>query len=215
MSEVKSEEDASAKRKREDEEDIAQLRATERRMQRDLAQHRRRESLMVLKLALKDRENAELQQQLRELRTALHPSHSQTTTLLLDPAVNAEIMRLREELKEAQAKEKEAQDEVQAMSFQSGSIAGKKLIQKCKDLQAENDQLGRDLSEGRAKKLLADQALQKDYSTELNKALLETREWVEQLLEEVDTSQALVLKLKKEVNELKKQPKLSPAKAEA
>ena len=185
------------------ESDLHELRAAERRMQRDVGQHRRRESSMVLRLALKERETAELQQQARELRQALHPSHAQTTTLLLDPAVNAEIMRLREDVKEAQRKEKAAQDELQASQFQSGSIAGKKLIQKCVELQAENDQLGKDLSEGRVQKLRADAALQKEYAGELRKALDETREWVEHLTEELDTSQALVLSLRRELKQAK------------
>lgn len=133
--------------------DLHELRAAERRMQRDLSQYRRRESAMVLRLALKERESTDLQHQVRELRQALHPSHAQVTTLLLDPAVNAEIVRLREEVKEAQRKEKEAQDQLQASEFSSASIAGKRLIQKCKELQAENDQLGKDLSAGRVQKL--------------------------------------------------------------
>lgn len=36
----------------------------------------------------------------------------------------------------------------------------------------------------------ADGALQKQYAGELHKALSETREWVEHLSEELDTSQA-------------------------
>ena len=185
------------------ESDLHELRAAERRMQRELAQHRREKSSMVLRLALKERETAALQQQIRELRSALRPAQRQSTTLLLDPAVNAEIMRLREEVKEAQKKEKEAQDALQASQFQQGSIAGKKLIQKCKELQAENEQLGKDLSEGRVQKLRADAALQKQYSGELKKALAETREWAEQLMDELDTSQALALSLRRELNALK------------
>lgn len=46
-------------------------------------------------------------------------------------------------------------------------------------------------------KLRAEVALQKDYSAELRKALLETREWVEQLHEELDVSQAMIWKLKR------------------
>ena len=185
------------------ESDLHELRAAERRMQRELGQHRRDKSAMVLRLALKDRETAELQQQILELRAALKPAHSQTAALLLDPAVNSEIMRLREEVKEAQKKEKEAQDALQASQFQQGSIAGKKLIQKCKELQAENEQLGKDISEGRVQKLRADAALQKEYAGELKKALGETREWVEHLTEELDTSQALALSLRRELNALK------------
>lgn len=224
-----------AKRQNTDASDLHELRAAERRMQRDMGAMRRKEAAMVLRIALKEREGAEYREQIREQREALRPSHTQTTTLLLDPAVNAEIMRLREKVKEAQRKEKEAQDQLQASQFQSGSIAGKKLMQKCKELQvrglailtaadrracarrqprrsyhptractqAENDQLGKDLSEGRVQKLRAEVALQKEYSSELKKALGETREWVEHLSEELDTSQALVLSLRRELNALK------------
>ena len=153
---------------------------------------------MVLRLALKERENGEQQQQIIELWQALHPLHSRKATLHLDPAVNSEIMRLGEDVKEAQRKEKEAQDALHASQFQSGSIAGKKLIQKCKELQAENDQLGKDLSEGRVQKLRADVALQKQCESELRKALAETREWVGHLTEELETSQDLVLQLRHE-----------------
>ena len=193
-------------KKRELEADVHELRAAERRMQRDLDQRRRTESSLVLRLALKERENADLQEQLRELRQALRPAHSQTATLLLDPAVNAEIMRLREEVKEAQRREKEAQGQLEASQFQSGSIAGKKLMQKCKDLQAENDQLGKDLKdleEGRVQKLRGDAALQKLYEAGQKKSLAERAEDIEYLAEELNTSQALVLSLRREVASLK------------
>ena len=93
------------------------------------------------------------------------------------------------QVEDAKRKAKEAQDELQASQYQSGSIHGKMLMNKCKELQEENDQLGKDLSEGRVQKLLADAALQKEYAREQKKALVETREWVEHLTDELDTSQ--------------------------
>ena len=48
-------------------------------------------------------------------------------------------------------------------------------------------------------KLKADAALQKEYASELRKALAETREWVEHLTEELDTSQSIILSLKREL----------------
>ena len=115
---------------------MEELRATERRSQLEVAQQRRRESALLLRLALKEREARELQTQVRELRQAMRPATSQVSKLLLDPAVNAEIMQLRQQVKEAQAMEHAAKQELEANQFQSGSIAGKKLIQKCKELQA-------------------------------------------------------------------------------
>ena len=52
-------------------------------------------------------------------------------------------------------------------------------------------------------KLRADAALQKEYEADLKKALSETRDWVEHLTEELDTSQALALNLRRELNGLK------------
>ena len=189
--------DAAAKRQRL-EADVHELRASERRMQRDMGQHRRRESGLVLRLALKERENADLQQQIAELRQALHPLHAQQTTLLLDPAVNAEIRRLREQVKEAQAREKEAQAELEASQFSAGSLAGKKLMQKCKDLQTENEQLGKELSDGRLQKLRAEVAMHKEVAHELGRNLSEAREWAESLLEELETAQATIFELRRE-----------------
>ena len=90
----------------------------------------------------------------------------------------------------------DAQQELEASQFQSGSIAGKKLVHKCKELQAENEQLGKEVSEGSVHKLQAQAALHKDYAAELRKALGETREWVEQLHEEIDVAQAQIFTLK-------------------
>lgn len=39
-------------------------------------------------------------------------------------------------MKEAKEKQANAEQELEASQFQSGSIAGKKLMQKCKELQA-------------------------------------------------------------------------------
>ena len=179
-------------------EELEALRAAERHHQLELAGKRRRESALVLKLALKERDTRELQTQVRELRQAMRPAHSQVSKLLLDPSVNAEIMKLREQVKEARQKQANAEQELEASQFQSGSIAGKKLVQKCKELQAENEQLGEELSEGKVQKLQSEAVLQKEYAAELAKALAETREWVEQLHEELDVSQAAILQLRRE-----------------
>lgn len=53
------------------------------------------------------------------------------------------------QVKAGQQRERECRDELEASQFQPGSIAGKKLVQKCKDLADENEQLGKDVSEGR------------------------------------------------------------------
>ena len=112
--------------------------------------------------------------------------------------MNAEISRLREQVKEAQAREKEAQAELEASQFSAGSLAGKKLMQKCKDLQTENEQLGKELSDGRLQKLRAEVAMHKEVAHELGRNLSEAREWAESLLEELETAQATIFELRRE-----------------
>ena len=107
-------------------------------------------------------------------------------------------MCIRDRVKEAQAREKEAQQELEASQFQSGSLAGKKLMQKCKDLQAENEQLGKELSDGRLQKLRAEVAMHKEVAHELGRNLSEAREWAESLLEELETAQATIFELRRE-----------------
>ncbi len=188
------------------ENDLMELRASERRMQRELGQRRRTEGQLILKLALKENELRDVKKDFQDMaNVATDPFRQQEYELFCDPMVNLEIEKLREEVKEANRKEKEAQDQLQASQFQSGSIAGKKLIQKCKELQAENDQLGKELSEGKMQKLKADMLLQKSYEAELHKCLKETREFVEYLGDELDTSQAIVFSQRREIANLKKQ----------
>lgn len=191
-----------SKRARDDDapsnDDVDQLRETERKLQQQLTAQRRKESSLVLRLAQQGQRDDAVQEQLLELRRALHPAQTQAESLLLDPAVNAEIRRLREQVKEAQAREKEAQAELEASHFSAGSLAGKKLMQKCKDLQTENEQLGKELSDGRLQKLRAEVAMHKEVAHELGRNLSEAREWAESLLEELETAQATIFELRRE-----------------
>ena len=46
-------------------------------------------------------------------------------------------------------------------------------------------------------------AVRQEYARELKKALDETRQWTEHLIDELETSQALVLSMRRELNEAK------------
>ena len=172
--------------------EVELLRKSERELQMQLAQQRRKEGKLVFRLAVKERETRALQLEAASLRKANTPVRKQVTELLMDPAINAEMARLREEvhphprappepsphpaaahamraraqLEAAQRKAKELQQELEATQFQSGSIMGKKLLQKCKELQEENEQLGKELAEGPVQKLRAEAALQKEFAQE-------------------------------------------------
>ena len=134
-------------------EELQLLRESEMGLRKQLAEQRRRESKTVLRHAVCEAEKRKLDETMTEMQLAMQPPQKQVRTLLLDPSVNAEIVRLREQVKELERREKEAQQELEASQFQASSIAGKKLMQKCKELQQENEQLGKELSEGKVAKL--------------------------------------------------------------
>ena len=142
-------------------EELQLLRESEMGLRKQLAEQRRRESKTVLRHAVCEAEKRKLDETMTEMQLAMQPPQKQVRTLLLDPSVNAEIVRLREQVKELERREKEAQQELEASQFQASSIAGKKLMQKCKELQQENEQLGKELSEGKVQKLEATIAMQK------------------------------------------------------
>jgi hypothetical protein len=76
--------------------ELETLRASERQLELQLAQQRRREGALVLRIAVKDRELREAREALQ--RSSVTPQHLQVETLMLDPAVNGEIMKLREQV---------------------------------------------------------------------------------------------------------------------
>ena len=78
--------------------ELAALRDSELRMQRRLTEQRRRESKVVLRAAVCESEKRKLSETVSGLQRAVQPAQKQVRTLMLDPSVNAEIMRLREQV---------------------------------------------------------------------------------------------------------------------
>ena len=180
--------------------ELAALRESEVALQKKLHEQRRRGSRAVLRAAVAEQEKRKLSETVDQLSEAMQPPHKQVRTLLLDPSVNAEIVRLREQVKHTERRELEVRQELEASQFSAQGIAGKKLMQKCKELQAENEQLGKELAEGKTQKLHATIALQKDYAKELRKSLAESREWVELLDEELEAAQSVIVQLRRDLH---------------
>ena len=77
--------------------EVSLLRKSERDLQSQLQQQRRATSSAILRLAVNERETHALQQEAASLRLAATPQNNQAKELLMDPAINAEVCRLREE----------------------------------------------------------------------------------------------------------------------
>uniref|UniRef100_A0A8C0WSU2 Pre-mRNA-splicing regulator WTAP n=1 Tax=Castor canadensis TaxID=51338 RepID=A0A8C0WSU2_CASCN len=88
---------------------------------------------------------------------------------------------------------------------QNLSQTGKKLMAKCRMLIQENQELGRQLSQGRIAQLEAELALQKKYSEELKSSQDELNDFIIQLDEEVEGMQSTILVLQQQLKETRQQ----------
>ena len=173
--------------------DVDTLRRSELKLKKIILDMSRNEARLALKLAHAQRRRAYAPKKVEE-----------TSHLVLDPVVALEVQKLREQLQDAKAREDSLRGQVEASNFQQGSEEGKKLVQKCKDLQTENEQLGKEVREGIVEKLRIENSMHKEFVNELQNQLGETREWVEQLLEELEVSQSLIFSLRRELSERKR-----------
>lgn len=143
--------------------------------------------------------------QIHDLKQAQNPSSIQLRSTLLDPAVNLLFQRMKTDLDSEKEKLEQAQNDLSAWKFTPDSVTGKKLMAKCRMLIQENQELGRQLSQGRVAQLEAELALQKKYSDELKGSQDELNDFVIQLDEEVEGMQSTILTLQHQLKDCKQQ----------
>eukprot|EP00743_Colponemidia_sp_Colp-15_P009616 GILK01010519.1.p1 GENE.GILK01010519.1~~GILK01010519.1.p1 ORF type:complete len:197 (+),score=36.30 GILK01010519.1:38-592(+) len=151
------------------------------------------ERLCTLRLHLKDQEILRLMTQFNEMKhSAFIAQSSLSNDLLTDHALNMEFKLMQEQIRERDEKIRKLEEDLEAVQFTPASVTGKKLVSKCRALQRENEELGRQISEGAVQKLQAEIALQKQYSNELRNNLKDSQELIEQLSEDVDDMQQTI-----------------------
>lgn len=163
----------------------------------------RRENVLVMRLATKEQEMQELLSQIQGLKEEQAPSTSQLQKMLIDPAVNLLFEKMKTELTETKDRLDQAQNDLSAWKFTPDSVTGKKLMAKCRMLIQENQDLGKQLSQGRIAQLEAELALQRKYSEELKGSQDEMNDFVIQLDEEVEGMQATICALQEELKTTK------------
>eukprot|EP00794_Sanderia_malayensis_P000037 gene37-628_t len=163
----------------------------------------RRENVLVMRLATKEQEMQELLTQIHELKQSQNPSTNQLKSTLLDPSVNLLFEKMKSELGDTKEKLEQAQNDLSAWKFTPDSVTGKKLMAKCRMLIAENQELGKQLSQGRIAQLEAELALQKKYNEELKSSQDELNEFVLQLDEEVEGMQSTICALQQQLKDSK------------
>ncbi|KAI6660908.1 Pre-mRNA-splicing regulator WTAP [Oopsacas minuta] len=173
-----------------------------KQLENKIQEDHRREEVLNMRLSTKEHELQELISQVDELKRAqTSRMPGQLNNYPVDPAVNIIFQKMNQELKETQARYKQAQEDLSAWKFTPNSATGKKLVAKCKQLITENEELGKQLSEGRVARLEAQLALQKNYTQQLKKSREELNQVVLQLDEELEAFQSTVLALENKITD--------------
>jgi hypothetical protein len=105
---------------------------------------------------------------------------------------NLPLAQPQKELEAAGKKLKELQDDLAAVQFTPHSKNGKLLMAKCRTLQDENSEIGREASEGKLHDLGTRLAMQKSLNVELRRCYEELYKSVGDVNEELERSQQMV-----------------------
>jgi len=163
----------------------------------------RREHLLIVRLTTKEQELQELSNQIAELKASQAPSTAAMRNALLDPAVNLIVQKLKKELETARNKLQETQEELSAWKFTPDSVSGKRLMQRCRQLLAENEEAGKMISSGRIAKLEGELSMQKALCEEMKKNQTEMDDFVQELDEDMEGMQSTILFLQQQLKEAK------------
>ncbi|XP_028295727.1 pre-mRNA-splicing regulator WTAP [Gouania willdenowi] len=190
--------------------DVPGLKESEEKLKQQQQESARRENILVMRLATKEQEMQECTTQIQYLKQVQQPSAAQLRSSMVDPAINLFFLKMKAELEQTKDKLEQAQNELSAWKFTPDSQTGKKLMAKCRMLIQENQELGRQLSQGRIAQLEAELALQKKYSEELKSSQDELNDFIIQLDEEVEGMQSTILVLQQQLKETRQQLSQGP-----
>ncbi|KAM3603240.1 uncharacterized protein V6R79_019134 [Siganus canaliculatus] len=185
--------------------DVPGLKESEEKLKQQQQESARRENILVMRLATKEQEMQECTTQIQYLKQVQQPSAAQLRSSMVDPAINLFFLKMKAELEQTKDKLEQAQNELSAWKFTPDSQTGKKLMAKCRMLIQENQELGRQLSQGRIAQLEAELALQKKYSEELKSSQDELNDFIIQLDEEVEGMQSTILVLQQQLKDSRQQ----------
>uniref|UniRef100_A0A6B2G421 Pre-mRNA-splicing regulator WTAP (Trinotate prediction) n=1 Tax=Myxobolus squamalis TaxID=59785 RepID=A0A6B2G421_MYXSQ len=90
---------------------------------------------------------------------------------MTDPAINFLYSKLLVQLEEYKNKLKCAEDELTGANFTLDSAVGRKLVSKCRILQIENKELGKEFTEGRFRQLQIALKMERKHRVELEESL--------------------------------------------
>ncbi|KAK1427661.1 hypothetical protein QVD17_16353 [Tagetes erecta] len=180
---------------------LQNLKSSEESLREQLEKAKKKEAAFIVTIAKREQEIADLKAAVRDLRSQLKPLSMQARRLLLDPAIHEEFMRLKNLVEEKDKKVKELLDNVSAVNFTPQSKTGKNLMDKCKALQKENEEIGNQAKEGKIHELLMNIASQKSQNVELRSQYEGLCKHMEGLTNDVEKSNEMVLILEEKLSD--------------
>eukprot|EP00200_Dunaliella_tertiolecta_P006170 CAMPEP_0202342540 /NCGR_PEP_ID=MMETSP1126-20121109/3062_1 /ASSEMBLY_ACC=CAM_ASM_000457 /TAXON_ID=3047 /ORGANISM="Dunaliella tertiolecta, Strain CCMP1320" /LENGTH=391 /DNA_ID=CAMNT_0048933513 /DNA_START=52 /DNA_END=1227 /DNA_ORIENTATION=- len=180
---------------------VQRMKSQGQKLQEEARELHRHQASMQIALADRNLEAAEMRQSLGQAWSAADPNIIQLKQLLLDPAVNHEFLRMRSDLEETQKELKRVQEELAVANFTQESKVGRQLMAKCRSLATENEELGRELVEGRVPQLEQQLAIAKNFTEDLKGQVLELLEHCKSLNAEVEELQREAFGLRRKVKD--------------
>ncbi|ESS30735.1 hypothetical protein TGRUB_212960 [Toxoplasma gondii RUB] len=141
-----------------------------------IAEHKKREHLQLSLIASLEAQLAETRASVSEYRACHDVASNRLRTVVVDPAVSLEIKTLRRKLFDTETLLRRAKEQLAAQNFSGQSVMGQRLINKCKTLQEENNELGRSLAETHLQPLTVEVAGLKKHVAFLRGELRQLRE---------------------------------------
>ncbi|KAG2252006.1 hypothetical protein Bca52824_082142 [Brassica carinata] len=185
---------------------IQNLKSSERSLKEQVVGNcKEKRSFRHCTICKREQEMAELKSAVRDLKSQLKPASMQARRLLLDPAIHEEFSRLKNLVEEKDKKVKELQDSLTAFTFTPLSLKGKMLMEKCKTLQEENEEIGHQAAEGKIHELAMKLSMQKSQNAELRKQFEGLYKHMEELTNDVERSNETVIILQDKLEEKDKE----------
>ncbi|KAF5727600.1 FKBP12-interacting protein of 37 kDa [Tripterygium wilfordii] len=180
---------------------LRSLRYSEESLREQLEKAKKKEAAFIVTFAKREQEIVELKSAVRDLKAQLKPPSVQVRRLFLDPAIHEEFTRLKNLIEEKDKKMKEMEDHNIASSFTPYNKNGRMLMAKCRTLQEENEEIGKQAAEGKMHELALKLALQKSQNAELRTQFEGLCKHMEGLSNEVESSHEMVLILQEKLEE--------------
>nr|WCF05138.1 WTAP [Dugesia japonica] len=140
------------------------------------------EHVLLANLAHKEQEITDLSAQIEDMKAVMNPCNQQLRCMGLDPAVNVVFLRIKKDMKAANEKLEQTQNDLQAWKFTPDSQTGKRMMTRMRVLLQENEELGKMNQSGRTAKLESEISMKRTLIEELK----QTNSEYENVIEEMD-----------------------------